>query len=270
MTNHEIRDGGAAFDEDGSRLYPSSTYGFGYGLCSCGWMTPEQFEFGVERKRAFEDHLVESELDEIDDELDEISPDDLGLDLFGGPEEFPCPTETAHEAHDYDGVVRCPGVAAARTTIPDYRNPRSPQPGEISVEWPTGVPKIYWGALAKDGTEALAASEGLRRRSHEQRGELAIYVDSTSGEAEEAAAILAEELPEIFRRAYFDLWKWRKSEDYDGAGLPRKQSEDADRDFLTGFCYAFASVEFPADPPLGFFAGATAGVSFSEDLGDLL
>ena len=63
--NHYLMGQGAAYDQDGHRVFVgSTTTGPGRAFCSCGWLS-DPMEYGRERKRAHRAHADEAEAAEI-------------------------------------------------------------------------------------------------------------------------------------------------------------------------------------------------------------
>ena len=249
--NHQLIASAAAFDDDGERLFSNTTSGMGRAKCSCGWMS-EPVEFGRTRKKLHTDHKADAEDvarsdDNIVEHVDAVQDDAeviAELDALFGPD---TPAEEFAETVE----------ASEPETLEEEE-----KDGEVtfSVQWPSSVARLFWRALAKDGSDILARAVGAQRKSNESKGELLITGPAT------VAMDLAERLPIIFSAAESALKNWRRtSPEYKHHDLKtvegRREGFAEEQDFLRAFCSAIAGNE---NADTYHSAGHVAGLAFLE------
>ena len=224
---HQLISAGAAFDQDGDRLFSKTTSSFGSALCSCGWLS-DPVEFGRQRKALHKEHVAEmSELVEFVEAglIDVVA-------LLEGFDEFV-------EAGLIDVVAPETAEEDAGEALEEIATPIDGDVSVVRVSWPGTVARLFWKALAKDGAKILADAYGLERVSNESRGLLEIKGDP------EAAIWLSDRLPGLFMSANNALKIWRKtSPEYKAHDLKtsagRKAAFAAEQNFLRAYCYAVA------------------------------
>ena len=256
-TSHQLIGNGAAFDDDGERLFSKTTSGMGRALCSCGWMS-DPVEFSRTRKKLHADHKEAATAEEAV-EVTEATQDDgeviAELDkLFGAATE----EELDEPGEEFVVTSILKGRGALETAEDGSEQ-------TFSVRWPSSVARLFWRALAKDGSDILAQAVGAQRKSNESKGELLITGPAI------VAMDLAERLPAVFSGAESALKNWRRtSPEYKRHDLKTVEGRRAgfaeEQDFLRGFCSAVAGNE---NADAHHSAGHQAGVAFSE-IGGLL
>lgn len=239
-TNHQLIGNGAAFDDDGERLFSNTTSGMGRALCSCGWLS-EPTEYGRGRKKLHADHKDEQRLGDNIVEVTEATQDDdyvtEELDkLFGVTAEDPLPDEELDELiEEIHQIVEGQTHEALETAEKGSEQ-------AFPVKWPESVARLFWRALAKDGSDIFARAVGARRESNESKGELLIIGPAI------VAMDLAERLSTVFVSAEVSLKQWRKtSPEYKRHDLKtsdgRRTAFAEEQDFLRAFCSAVAGNE---------------------------
>lgn len=244
--NHQLIANGAAFDNDGERLFSNTTSGMGRAKCSCGWMS-EVVEFGRARKKLHADHKADSEALAL--ELSGLIEEEL---LEGSDEETFAPKYSpAFRLADKfwpelgllsEDALESPDELAEETVEapePEVLEGEERDAATIRVLWPETVAKLFWKALAKDGAKIIADAYGLERISNESRGLLEI-----KGKLSDALW-LSDQLPGVFNAANNALKLWRKnSPEYKEHDLKtsngRKTAFEAEQNFLRTFCHVVA------------------------------
>jgi len=239
--NHQLIANGAAFDDDGDRLFSKTTSGMGRAKCSCGWVS-DPVEFGRTRKKLHADHKadVEEAVEEPAEEPAEETAEEAAED--------PLPDEELDElVEEINQIVEGQTHEALETAEKGSEQ-------AFPVEWPKSVARLFWRALAKDGSDIFARAVGARRESNESKGELLIIGPAI------VAMDLAERLSTVFVSAEVSLKQWRKtSPEYKRHDLKtsdgRRTAFAEEQDFLRAFCSAVAGSTLGDYHQTGFEAG---------------
>lgn len=247
--NHQLIANGAAFDDDGDRLFSKTTSGMGRAKCSCGWMS-DPVEFGRTRKKLHADHKDATEED-VEEDVEE---------LLEAVEEAVTPAAEEEVVEDAVTPAEETVTPAEEEAEEAVEEGEKVQEKAFSVQWPSSVARLFWRALAKDGSDILARAVGAQRKSNESKGELRITGPAI------VAMDLAERLPAVFIGADAALKKWRKmSSEYKRHDLKTAEGRRAgfaeEQDFLRGFCSAVAGNE---NADAYHSAGHVAGLAFLE------
>lgn len=166
-----------------------------------------------------------------------ITVTDAGLALVVALQEPEAPAEP-EEAPAEDGDEQ-PEVAAS---------------GTYAVEWPESVARLFFRALAKDGTGYIVEARGLTRFTNNSQMLLTITGD------DDKAMVTSATLPLLFADANEALKQWRKTNDNYRRFLPLTKATagpafKAEQDYLREFCRAVTGVKASGTNPDGYAAG---------------
>lgn len=165
-----------------------------------------------------------------------------------------------------DELIPCPEDCDCRDPKPGEPEPDAATPedgdetpevaayGTFGVEWPESVARLFFRALAKDGTGYLVEAHGLTRFTNNAKMVLQI-----TGEPDDAQA-LAARLPGLFHDANESLKQWRKTNDNYRRFLPLTKATASpafrsEQDYLREFCRAVAGLKTGKTNPDGYAAG---------------
>lgn len=124
----------------------------------------------------------------------------------------------------------------------------------FAVEWPESVARLFFRALAKDGTGYLVEARGLTRFTNNSQMLLTITGD------DDKAMATAATLPLLFADANESLKQWRKTNDNYRRFLPLTKATASptfrsEQDYLREFCRAVAGLKASGTNPDGYAAG---------------